>query len=882
MKRSRFSLLRVAIGAALALMVTAAVHPQRSPRDENLPLTLSPMVPLDSVPWREAAHTINRMELVVSNRGTIGKHSGDGDTERDYFSGDAILKGAVFPRGSRHNYIGNINLRMGHPARLHPAVDIGYTWYWAYYHSTKGDFLPDDPPGTMTRRSITDRFGAPDPNAVSEEDIICHYTDSLQMYFGNASNDIGVQKNPRAIGLEVDQESYGWSMEYAEDIIYVTYSIRNYTDTVQRDIYVGLNIQPSPGVFLSCGGEGSMVALRRMAPSVYGCGFVDTMDVAWTASVTGIPFEGHWLDKPVWDPENKCYHGSVRGIMGILPLQTPVTGVAPNFNWWTNFGHEGDDELHYFEPSKSAAPSFRRHWYYPESPEEWLRLLSTHEVDPPTYMLREVYNNPFSDWQPIPMSYINDVTVQGIDEANLSWGPIVMGPGMVIRMTFAIVGGEKLHHYPNNKFSLPFHVDDFYDSLDFSDFNRNLVMAQWIYDNPGVDTDGDGYFGEFRVCVHDSSLIDGNWVATRADTQWYKGDGIPDYRGSLPPPSPELWVSQIQNGLHIRFNGQYSETEKDIFMQIPDWEGYRIYLGRDERHASLAVIGSYDKLDYDKLFYNQTLLNGPEWQLVDRPFTVEELRCMYGAGPYPCEDSTFDPLLFTQFRPYLSPVYPESIFAFVPHDYNTSDLGFNTPVTKTYPNMPDPRLLPADSITPDMYTDDGYLKFFEYQLDVTNLLPTVQYYVSITSFDFGSPAQGLNPLESSKDDNLTEAFPLHQLDSPLSGSDKVYVYPNPYRIDADYRGLGFEGRAEDDRWDERVRAIWFANLPPRCTINIWTLDGDRVRTIEHDKPVTDPTYSRERWDLINRNFQIIVSGLYYWTVEAPDKETQIGKLVVLR
>jgi len=248
----------------------------------------------------------------------------------------------------------------------------------------------------------------------------------------------------------------------------------------------------------------------------------------------------------------------------------------------------------------------------------------------------------------------------------------------------------------------------------------------------------------------------------------------------------------------------------------------------------------------------------------------------------PCADSMFDPLLFTRYRPYQSPVYPDSIFAFVPHDYNTSDLGLNTPVTKTYPDMPDPRLLPADSITADMYTEDGYLKFFEYQLDITNLLPTVQYYVSITAFDFGSPAQGLNPLESSQDDNLTPAFPMHELDSPLSGSDKVYVYPNPYRIDADYRGLGFEGRAQDDKWNERVRSIWFANLPPKCTINIWTLDGDRVRTIEHDVPISDPTYSRERWDLINRNFQIIVSGLYYWTVEAPDRETQIGKLVVLR
>ncbi len=877
MKRSRLIIFGLLLGAAVVLMVCPAPQAQRS-RDRVPQLVLSPNIPLDSVPWRETAHSINRLQLVVSNRGTLGKHTNDYSTERDYFTGEVIQRGVVFPRGSKHIYLQNVSLEVAKPAKLHPVVEFGYNW-WAW--GELGFFLPDSPPGTMTRRSITDRFGEPDPYAVSEEDIICHYTDSVELLSWGL-NDFTFQRNPRAIGLEIDQESYGWSMEYAEDVIFVTYTIRNYTDTVHRDVYVGLHIHPHAGLFLNCYGfyDGDMFGFRRAAPSVYGCGFVDSIDVAWNASTTGNPVEGLWQDKPEWDPLDKCYFGSVRGITGIMPLQTPISEVPPNFNWWTNVRDSIEDI--YFEPSKSGAPSYRRERYVPDTPEERYRLMSTHEIDPPTYRIHDIQSSPFNDWMHIPITYANLVTVQGGWESDLSWGPLVLGPGQVTRLTFAVVGGEKLHNYPNNKFSLPFHVDDFYDSLDFSDFDRNLVMAQWIYDNPGVDTDGDGYFGEYRVCVHDSSLIDGNWVATRADTQWYRGDGIPDYRGSKPPPTPKMWVSQIQNGLHIRFNGQYSETERDIFMQIPDWEGYRIYLGRDERHESLALIGSYDKLDYDKLFYNQTLQDGPEWQMLDRPFTVEELRCLYGSGLEPCTDSSFDPLLFTQFRPYLSPVYPESIFAFVPHDYNTADLGYNTPVTKTYPNMPDPRLLPADSITADMYTEDGYLKFYEYQLDVTNLLPTVQYYVSITAFDFGSPAQGLNPLESSQDDNLTPAFPMHEMDSPLSGSDKVYVYPNPYRIDADYRGLGFEGRAQDDRWDERVRAIWFANLPPKCTINIWTLDGDRVRTIEHDKPISDPTYSRERWDLINRNFQIIVSGLYYWTVEAPDKETQIGKLVVLR
>ncbi|MEW5995734.1 MAG: T9SS C-terminal target domain-containing protein, partial [Candidatus Zixiibacteriota bacterium] len=81
--------------------------------------------------------------------------------------------------------------------------------------------------------------------------------------------------------------------------------------------------------------------------------------------------------------------------------------------------------------------------------------------------------------------------------------------------------------------------------------------------------------------------------------------------------------------------------------------------------------------------------------------------------------------------------------------------------------------------------------------------------------------------------------------------------------------------------DDRVRQIHFANLPPRCTIRIYTLDGDLVREIEHDMDPSDPNASHDTWNMITRNTQLVVSGLYYWTVEEPDGETQIGKLVII-
>lgn len=92
----------------------------------------------------------------------------------------------------------------------------------------------------------------------------------------------------------------------------------------------------------------------------------------------------------------------------------------------------------------------------------------------------------------------------------------------------------------------------------------------------------------------------------------------------------------------------------------------------------------------------------------------------------------------------------------------------------------------------------------------------------------------------------------------------VKVYPNPYK-----GGSPLEVRYEDK--------ISFTNLPPSCKITILTLYGDIVDIIYH----TDGT-SDQAWDLLSRNEQDAVSGMYLYIVEAPGDKKQIGKFVILR
>ena len=85
------------------------------------------------------------------------------------------------------------------------------------------------------------------------------------------------------------------------------------------------------------------------------------------------------------------------------------------------------------------------------------------------------------------------------------------------------------------------------------------------------------------------------------------------------------------------------------------------------------------------------------------------------------------------------------------------------------------------------------------------------------------------------------------------------------------------------------RRIEFMNLPYECLIRIYTISGDLVQIVPHN---VDGDVSRwnsdfsEAWDLNNRNFQQVASGLYYFSVEdrsaANDGDISTGKFVIMK
>ncbi|MCP4703310.1 MAG: hypothetical protein GY865_01770, partial [candidate division Zixibacteria bacterium] len=158
----------------------------------------------------------------------------------------------------------------------------------------------------------------------------------------------------------------------------------------------------------------------------------------------------------------------------------------------------------------------------------------------------------------------------------LSFGPFDISPGEVLPLTFAYVSGQDFlsdcDAYEDN-FNR-YAPEEYYNTFDFSIVGLNSIWASMIYDNPGVDTDGDGFRGKFRVCV-ESTLVDTDWVIN-ADTVYYQGDGVPDFKGASPPPAPELWViNPYPIGDTIKSLVTPRITETNAGEVTVQWYGYR-------------------------------------------------------------------------------------------------------------------------------------------------------------------------------------------------------------------------------------------------------------------------------------------------------------------
>lgn len=290
----------------------------------------------------------------------------------------------------------------------------------------------------------------------------------------------------------------------------------------------------------------------------------------------------------------------------------------------------------------------------------------------------------------------------------------------------------------------------------------------------------------------------------------------------IPPPIPNLTYTPLNEGARLAWD-DLAETAIDAMIGAPDFEGYKIY-------RSLYNTGNWEMVAAFDNIVGPVLVKNTEGEVINAKKNLDSGEVIAYGEPGYAELENFE---------YIKEDLPPVVHTY--DDYGGVFLG---------------RKIPRP---------------------INGLL----YYYAVVAYDPYKPAHGQTPemlsQESAKSNymkNPESGAPLpviptmlytEQVVSDLQLS-KIKVVPNPYRGTALF----------ESRYEDKIR---FTNLPPACKISIFTLTGDLVDTIYHN----DGT-DAELWNLISRNTQKAVSGLYLYVVETeqPSYEKFIGKFVIIR
>ena len=193
----------------------------------------------DEFPNLETAlHDAGKMRLSVQNFGGFG-------------SGHEVVEGGrvrnitlEFPKGSYLRYMGEGAIWIGGIVGRDTLVSAAGVRGSDRITNVYGELMPDvGDAGRILYRSIMSNSPYHHRDAVSEQDFVCIYTDTVTGF--EFIPDDGYDGRPHLpMHVRIRQSSYVWSFDYAEDFVIFDYAVKNIGLLPIKELYIGILVEP--------------------------------------------------------------------------------------------------------------------------------------------------------------------------------------------------------------------------------------------------------------------------------------------------------------------------------------------------------------------------------------------------------------------------------------------------------------------------------------------------------------------------------------------------------------------------------------------------------------------------------------------------------------
>ncbi len=402
-------------------------------------------------------------------------------------------------------------------------------------------------------------------------------------------------------------------------------------------------------------------------------------------------------------------------------------------------------------------------------------------------------------------------------------------------------------------------------------------------------------------CTNDSYLFWREWNCWRDDLTPAERIGctgiagretrVPWYDTRIPPPAPSARVWPRDRAVHIFWSDE-SEYAIDFEMEMVDFESYRVWRSDNWERPVGTSLATGPGTDSWQMVAEFDIINDMEIPVSETVVDTVALGRNTGLEVAVYRPACLDDRRFIGLAAAMQLVVDadsEGQLLQRPAVRNSSGIpipGLEGLIAwETFPTVLDTFFAVTERVAATGVKPKRSVRFYEY-ID-RKLHNGFLYFYAVTATDRSievidsrpiNRGYGIDGSPNSQFSAVRPATSAQTVKERVQNGANIYVWPNPVTTEslADFQQFA---AGKDDPTGTRIA---FANLPAANNrIRIYTAAGDLLQELHHDGT---GGYGQITWNLVTRNGQEIVSGIYLYSVESDDDgfEDFTGKFVVIR